>query len=656
MNNRIFIVIALILITSSGNNIVFAQNQKDIDSLSEMLTIKGLYDTTKVDIYNELGFLYRSTDKELALLYLDTAASIAKKINDKDGLTGTYNRYGIVYKNWNKLDEAIAYYEKSITLARELNDKERTADVYNNLGNVYRLQGSQIKAAESFIKALKLREETNDRQGVAAAYSNLAFLYTDQLNYTLAIENNQKAIQLFAAANDSFELARSNGYMGYIYYYQNIFDSAIAYNNIALHIFERLGDKYETSTLLSNLGNILAESGNPQKGLEYHKQALAIQIEIGDSVGIYSSNLSLAQTYLFLNKIQLAEKHIIIANDILTKIDGIINMYMTLNLISSQIYKAKGDYKKAYQYMMDYTKLSDSLVNESNSKSISELQTKYNTEKKDHLIEKNKLELANNKIALRQKNIISASLATFIVVTIIIFYLLYNRYKLRKKQELNEIIIRQQNIRSKAVIDAEEKERTRIAKDLHDGIGQQLSAIKLMASSLANTHSESERIEKVYTLKSTVDDAVKEVRSVSHNMMPNALFKLGLSTALREFIDKISSTGFLKISLEIIGLTKQLDNTTEIILYRVIQELVNNTIKHANATQLTIQIINHDDKTLNIIVEDNGTGFDANNKNKFEGIGLKNIISRIEYLNGTVEFDTLPGRGTTVIIDVPTGA
>lgn len=215
-------------------------------------------------------------------------------------------------------------------------------------------------------------------------------------------------------------------------------------------------------------------------------------------------------------------------------------------------------------------------------------------------------------------------------------------------------IIRQQELRNKAIIEAEEKERIRIARDLHDGVGQQLSAVKMNLSAFEASMAtdDSQRRDKMHALMGLVDDAVKEVRALSHNMMPNALLRSGLSTAVREFVNKIASTDTLKIDLQIVGLNERLESITETVLYRVMQECVSNIVKHADATHVGIQLIKHD-RHLNMMIEDNGKGFDTSKANDMAGIGLKNIISRVHYLNGTVEFDSLPGKGTTVNIDVP---
>jgi signal transduction histidine kinase len=205
-----------------------------------------------------------------------------------------------------------------------------------------------------------------------------------------------------------------------------------------------------------------------------------------------------------------------------------------------------------------------------------------------------------------------------------------------------------------AILEAEEKERRRIAQDLHDGVGQLLSAAKLNLSNLDSkitTQTEEQKL-AIQNALSLVDDSVKEVRAVSHNMMPNTLIKLGLASAVREFITKLGKAPTLKVDLEIVGLDTRLDNQVETVLYRVIQEIVNNIIKHAKASQISMQLIRHETE-LNIMIEDNGVGFDTNQLDDFEAIGLKGIKTRIEFLNGSVHFDSYIGRGTTVIIDIP---
>jgi signal transduction histidine kinase len=211
----------------------------------------------------------------------------------------------------------------------------------------------------------------------------------------------------------------------------------------------------------------------------------------------------------------------------------------------------------------------------------------------------------------------------------------------------------QQQLATKAVLEAEENERQRIAKDLHDSVGQMMSAAKMNLSAFESEISfqDNEQQMAFGRIIQLVDESCKEVRNVSHNMMPNALLKSNLASAVREFIDKLDQRK-LQVQLYTEGLDERLDSNIETVLYRVIQECVNNVIRHASATSMDVSLIKDQDG-ISATVEDNGSGFDTADKQKLNGMGLKNITTRIEYLKGTVEFDSTPGKGTVVALHVP---
>jgi signal transduction histidine kinase len=234
----------------------------------------------------------------------------------------------------------------------------------------------------------------------------------------------------------------------------------------------------------------------------------------------------------------------------------------------------------------------------------------------------------------------------------LVLFISYKRKQARLKMQTETELARQKELRSKAVIEAEEKERTRLVLDLHDGVGQILSAAKLNLSGLESKLKlqDPEQLTLLANALELVNDSVKEVRAVSHTVMSDTLIRYGLAEAVREFISNVSFSHRLKIDFRIVGLERRLDVTAEIILYRVIQEAVFNTLKHAKANRMGIQLVRHDNE-LTVMVEDNGIGF--NTTDISGGIGLKNMVSRVEFLNGQVNFDSTPGQGTTVVIEVP---
>ena len=320
----------------------------------------------------------------------------------------------------------------------------------------------------------------------------------------------------------------------------------------------------------------------------------------------------------------------------------------------SKLYTYKNNPDKAIMYCRKYDETKNSTFSKETERRFSEAQTKFDSEKKDIELQKNKAELIALENGKKVRNFAISFIITLFVAMAMIAYNYYRKKQIQLKAERIAELAVQKDIRSKAIIEAEEKERIRIAKDLHDGVGQLLSAAKLNLSNLENSL-QSLSVEQEVAFKnalSLVDDSVKEVRVVSHNMMPNTLLKQGLVSAVREFITKIQNTPNLKVNLEVVGLNERLEPEKESLLYRIIQELVSNIIKHAKASQLTLQIIKHD-KELSIFMEDNGIGFDTSKINSFDGIGLKNIISRVEFISGNIHFDSEMNKGTRVIIDVP---
>ena len=261
------------------------------------------------------------------------------------------------------------------------------------------------------------------------------------------------------------------------------------------------------------------------------------------------------------------------------------------------------------------------------------------------------LEIEKQRLLNTRKNTIIVVILLVTALLCLLGYSYYRRYKLKQAAKLQAYVAEQQQMAAESILAAEENERKRIAGDLHDGLGQMMSAAKMNLSVIESemnfdSTEQQSAFEKVIKL---IDDSIKEVRTVSHTMMPNALLKAGLASAIAEFIKQIDKR-VLRIQLHTEGLNERIDQNTESILYRVVQECVNNVIKHSGATQLDIALIKSDNK-IEATIEDNGKGFDT--KTLFSGIGLKNIQSRIQFLKGEIEWSSQPGEGTLVAFHVP---
>ncbi|MGF2414801.1 MAG: sensor histidine kinase, partial [Ferruginibacter sp.] len=219
------------------------------------------------------------------------------------------------------------------------------------------------------------------------------------------------------------------------------------------------------------------------------------------------------------------------------------------------------------------------------------------------------------------------------------------------QQEQIKFLERQQQLVSlQSMLNGQETERTRIAKDLHDGLGGLFSTVKMYFSTLQHEQEllkSNSLFNKSYEL---IDTASEEVRRIAHNMMPEVLMKLGLTHALQDMCSNISAGKLLQVKLQSYGMEQRLNASTEIMLYRIVQELLNNTIKHAQATEAIVQF-NREGQRLTVTVEDNGRGFNTLEADEKKHAGLETIKSRVTYLNGNISIDSQQEIGTTVMME-----
>ncbi|MDI3320678.1 sensor histidine kinase [Pinibacter soli] len=240
------------------------------------------------------------------------------------------------------------------------------------------------------------------------------------------------------------------------------------------------------------------------------------------------------------------------------------------------------------------------------------------------------------------------------IILLIIFTLSYLNCKQKlQRQRIAELETEKKLVAAEAVLKSEEQERTRLAKDLHDGLGGMLSGIKYsfqtMKENLIMTPENMQSFERSMDM---LDSSIREIRRVAHNMMPESLVKFGLDAALKDFCNEINQSGTLKVSYQSFGLADQsIDQMVSITIYRIVQELINNTIKHAAATKAIVQVTEADG-TISITTEDDGKGFDTNILQNAKGIGWSNLLNRIAFLKGKLDVRSEEGKGTSVHIEI----
>ncbi len=334
---------------------------------------------------------------------------------------------------------------------------------------------------------------------------------------------------------------------------------------------------------------------------------------------------------------------------------GVRTKLKEIYLTRSEIEQKAGNYKLASEYYAKTLAVSDSLFKAETSEKVAEVEARYQNEKKQKEIGQLEKDKQIQSLTIRQKStlnyILIGSLVAFLVVAFLIYRNLQQRQRL-KQQKINELEKDKQLVAVDALLKGQEEERSRMAKDLHDGLGGLLSGVKFslinMKDNLVITPENMTVFERSLDM---IDTSIKELRRVAHNMMPEMLTRFGLDEALKEYCNTINATNLLVVKYQSMGMDRRINSSAEIIVYRIIQELLNNIMKHAAGTEAMVQLIKEEGR-FSIVVEDNGKGFDTALLAGNKGAGLTSIRSRVDYLKGRLDINSEPRKGTLVNIEL----
>ena len=542
-------------------------------------------------------------------------------------------------------DDVIFIAQEGVLIAKKNGDSVAVGKLKRQIGESYYFKGSYNEAAEYFYRSIELFEKFNDQKNLADSYNALAKLYRKTKDLSRSLQNYDRAMSIFKSLNDSTGMAMIFNESGVVFEYQEKYQEAARRYTASLIIDEKRKDSVGICYALSNLAGVYTIQNNFILAEKYLLQSLTFRKQMADALSLALNYSDLGNTYFSAKQFIKAKLYIDISNSIAFNM-GYQGLKGDNFDLLAKIAEEQGEYQKALSYNKLKTSINDSIFNIEKTKKIEELNTRYETEKKERTILEQK-----NRIVLQNTIMIAA--IVFVILGFLLVYAQYHRYQWRQEAKMQAESLLQQDNAVKAVIDAEEAERKRIATDLHDGVGQIMSAAKMNLSAYEHytkfqTTEQQQYFQKIISL---VDSGCKEVRSVSHNMMPNALLKNNLSEAINEFINKLDNRT-LKVYLHSEGFEGPGNSNIETVLYRVIQECVNNVIKHAEANVLDISLVKEANE-ITATIEDNGKGFEVNKTAYKDVIGLKNIFTRVEFLKGTVDFTSTPGKGTLVAIYIP---
>ncbi len=620
---------------------------KVIDSL-EQVKLKSANDTAKVLLLDNLCVKYQTAGKlDLSVERALEGIKLAKQLNYLRGEADIYNDLANTYNFKGDYKTAIDYQNLAIPIRIKLNQKKKLAKSYNNTGAFYERLGEYAKALDYNFMSLKIKEEMQDSLGIVKSNNNIGNLYFVTKNNKLALQYYNTALQMAEKINNTDQIAMSLDHLSAVYQAQKQYATALGFSEKSLEISLKSNNRYMTMVNYSNLGSLYSNLHRTKECLDAFNKALIMFEEDGDLDGVQSVCLALGQFYKEAgdkkNAIRYFEK--CLSNTQHKR--ELANTYKAL----SELYEAAGDYPRALKYSTLYVSLQQELYSSESAEKIAEMETKYKTEKKEkenlelrRTSELQQLELKNVAEKRRNQLIITVGLVLF---TIVVALLILNRRKLKYESALAHEKAQTEKERFRATIEGEERERSRVAQDLHDGLGQMLSAARLHVSALEKHIAPAEK-ELHGTALKILDDTCMEVRNISHNMMPNALIKSGLIPAIEELARSINSARQLSVEFKT-NVTGSLGKSLDISVYRILQEILNNMIRHAKASSIKINV-HREGNSLEISVQDNGVGFQPEILKDSKGMGWKSIFSRVSMLDGTIQLDSKLKEGTYVFI------
>ena len=555
--------------------------------------------------YYRAVYLVKKIKLDSATQLIDQNINILKHISDRV-LEFKYRfLQSRLFIKKNLLKESIANSLEILQMSEAGADSLNILKSYVMLGWGYMELNQYREALGWLLKGEKIDQQTSGRYTQPTIYSNIASVYNNINRFDSAENYIKKAIALNIQKNDLANLA--NAYFIYSDTYLQTGRNAMAQLEMekGLEIRKLTGDPYYIVSDIFELGVFYARNNEATKGVELVK-----------------SGIKMAKEY---------------------NLDA--KLFILYNALAEN-YQALGDKDKYSETLNTIIALQDSLYKKNTAEALSEMQTKYEVQKKENIIIQQKLDLT-------QKNYWLYSIIFLLLVTFVIGYIFFSVRKKNQQLKMQQLLIDQKRKTTQAVMQAEENERKRIAADLHDSVAQKMVVAKLNLEVLEqNLPQLNQQQRKVYSsVFSLVDESCSEVRNLSHAMMPSAFFHSHLTDAIKDFIDKIESPS-LQIHFNTEGDFEHIDLNTDLMIRRIIQECIQNSIKHARATRLDISML-AESAELDITIEDNGLGFDTTLLERAGGIGIRNIVSRIEFLNGTMEISSSPGKGCLMVFHIP---
>ena len=626
-----------------------AQHTSKKDSLLKLLPV-AKEDTSKVLLYLDIGNEYEQDNSDNAAWYYIQAGNLARRLNYKRGIIRFTSGYAGILNARGEFDSSLLLSKQSIQIAKELNDDLLIAKTTANTGNSFNYLGEYDSAIYYYETAVRYFDKINNPYFSARMNDLMQNAYFSLGQYEKGVQSGKVAVNYFRKEGKEMELGRALLNLANNYPSLDRKDSALICYKEALAIAVKTAYKELELSALIGIGNIYFHRYDADAMRQYHQTALALSKEINNVEGEIIAGRGMALYYLLKKDFETSKNYISASLKLADSVDLKKEKFEDLKVMSAILF-ALHDVVGAERILDSSATIENQLRGEEMQNKTLLLEKKFETEKKETQIKLQQTEL-------RQKSSLNKFLIAGAAGLMLISLLGYRNYKNRQKIQqikIDELEKQKQLTTTEALLKGEEQERTRLAKDLHDGLGGMLSGIKYSLTSvkedLVMTPGNAQAFERSIDM---LDSSIREMRRVAHNMMPEILVKYGLDIALKEFCTEIDQSGVIHVNYQSVGMQQTaIQQTTAVTIYRIVQELVNNSIKHAQAENILVQLHQSaQDNLLAVTIEDDGKGFDTDILNLPGGIGWQSINNRVEFLKGRVDIQSSAGKGTSVMIEI----
>ncbi|MGK7396321.1 MAG: tetratricopeptide repeat protein [Candidatus Cyclobacteriaceae bacterium M3_2C_046] len=614
-----------------------AKDNPKVDSLKQML--KKTPPEQQLELLLNIANEVQKTEPTAAETYYEQALNLLDLDKPSEEVFRFYT-----FRSRNHLYQH--QYQHSLDLAnkalewKELAQPLYLKELFATIGTSNYYMSRFKEAIEAHLNSLRVCEEHGLAAETAGIMNNIGSVYIAMQNWKKTEEYLTSALKLAKKHQNKHEEGRAIGNMAILYVMQEEYDRAEEwfFKNLDFHLNNN--DLHSACNIYNNIGVLYERTDKIPQALEYYQKALDLAVNLDDKASAALGYQNVAIAHSKLKQFDDAILNYKIGLEMTRKLgnrDKLRDGYLGI----SEMYEAMGDLKNALKYHKMYFLLNDSLVNEHHRMAVSELEIRYETEKKEKEILSLSEQKLINEASIIKKNASIRRLSITLVVALFIFGMTFVIMRQHSHNQKQKALIN-------AITETQMAERKRIARDLHDSVGGSLALITNKLRNIIDTSGV--KSEELLNSVETLTETSQQVRLISHNLMPGELVKFGLIPAIKTIIDQLNHVE-INAQLYAHDMEKRLDPNQEIQLYRILQEIIQNVIKHAQAKNLNVYL-NKYKKKLSMMVEDDGRGMNPGN-DAIRGLGINNIKARVEYLRGSMNIDSTISKGTTINIQIP---